>query len=125
MAGLSLLGNGLRTEQWPSPRDGLSLSIGVPQPVYRTSTPGVGWAGLRGQLEIYSRRSHFFNYQDYSVPEEQNGFIDGEIYDSPDPYLEVTVFHLVVEEIHSFYVGDGLLVHDGFLKELYNPQHYY
>jgi hypothetical protein len=125
LSGLRLLRRRVLEEEWPSPREGLKLSLMEPQPVYRTATPGVGWEGVRGQFEIHDRQSNFFNYQDYAIPEKQNGHIDGEIYDGPDPYLEVTVFHLVVEELHSFYIGQGLLAHDAFLKVMYNPQHYY
>ena len=51
--------------------------------------------------------------------------MDAAIYDGEDPYLCVDVYHLVVEEEHSFYVGQQLLVHDAFQKVLYNPKHYY
>lgn len=125
LAGLNIFPGKFLENEWPSPREGLSLCIQRPQPVYRSNNPGVGWAGVKGGSEIYSRRSFYFDFQNNIPSENGNGEIDGDIYDGPDPYLEVTVYNLVIEELHSFHIGPGLLVHDGFLKELHNPQHYY
>ena len=125
LAGLDALSPETKEQHWPSPREGLLVQPGQVRAIYRTAQAGVGWTENTHELEIYGRNGSFFNYADFKLVEPQSGHMDAAIYDGEDPYLCVDVYHLVVEEEHSFYVGQQLLVHDAFQKVLYNPKHYY
>lgn len=124
LCGLHLLGETLR-ESWPSPRGDLSVQPETAKTIYRTEQAGVGWIEDHTQFEIQGREGSLFNYAEYKPLNPSHAVLNGHIYDSENPFLCVDVYHLVVEETHSFYVGTQLLVHDAFQKVLYNPNHYY
>lgn len=94
--------------------DGSSGEVATQYPVYRTKAPGVGWVQAIDNLDsAWGSCMDYENYDIFPDPTGEFEFLSLEISASDHPYLEVTVYHLEVEDAHTYFVGSiGVWVHD-------------
>lgn len=88
--------------------DGNRAEVMSQYPVYRTSQKNIGWVQQWGDIE--NSDGSLMDYANYEpVPSDgHQKYINLEIYNSDNPYLEVDVYNLDVEDYHTYYVGgDG------------------
>jgi hypothetical protein len=94
--------------------DGSKRVVDTIKPVYRTKVEGVGWIAAKKKVEegTWGGCFDYENYADYADPERKLFYIDPEILNSENPYLEVTVYNLEVDGYHTYFVdGVGIWVH--------------
>jgi hypothetical protein len=89
--------------------DGSRRVIGTVKPVYRTKQDGIGWTTAKTTVDVEAWGS-CFDYENYAAfpdPEDKFLYIDAEILESENPFLEVTVYNFEVEGHHTYFVGSG------------------
>ncbi len=94
--------------------DGTSGKVASNHPVYRTDREGVGWTPMV-LTSIRTSYGTLFDYENNEVipTNAKTKYLPADIYDSENPYLEVTVYNLEVEDFHTYYVGsEGIWVHN-------------
>jgi Pretoxin HINT domain len=93
--------------------DGTKIKVAYQYHVYRTGQPGVGW--VQNASDVGECTGSRMDYENCDSVADQLGadYLSKEVYESENPYLEVTVYNLEVEDFHTYFVTPaGLWVHN-------------
>ena len=105
----------LRNGQILRTADGSRRVVDIVKPIYRTKLEGIGWFGAKATVDE-GTWGGCFDYANGTVFEDPNDelkYIDPEILNSDNPFLEVAVYNFEVEGHHTYYVGGvGIWVHN-------------